>query len=141
MSPEADVQAIHTLPDALTTAGALLACGLLAAPWPATAGPPEEPWVVDFDGAGKTVGKPGGELQTLVGRAKDTRLMVVYGYARLVGYDRELELVPDILKDVDIEDGRSFTLHLRKGHRGPTASRSPARTSATGGRTSPTTRR
>jgi len=104
------------LPDALNTAGVLLACGLLAAAWPATAGPPEEPSVVDLEGAGKTVGKPGGELQTLVGRAKDTRLMVVYGYARLVGYDQHLELVPDILKDVEIEDGRIFTLHLRKGH-------------------------
>jgi peptide/nickel transport system substrate-binding protein len=81
-------------------------------------GPPDEPSVVSFDGdSGKTVGKPGGELHMLVGRAKDTRLMVVYGYARLVGYDQKLELVPDILKAVDIEDGRSFTLHLRKGHR------------------------
>ena len=48
---------------------------------------------------------------------RDTRLIVVYGYARLVGYDQELELVPDILKDVEVEDGRIFTLHLRKGHR------------------------
>ena len=53
----------------------------------------------------------------LVGRAKDTRLMVVYGYARLVGYDRQLDLEPDILESVDVEDGRIFTLHLRKGHR------------------------
>ena len=83
-----------------------------------TAGPPDEPSVVEFDEAsGKTVGKPGGELHMLVGRAKDTRLMVVYGYARLVGYDQKLELVPDILKDVEVEDGRIFTLHLRKGHR------------------------
>ena len=43
--------------------------------------------------------------------------MVVYGYARLVGYNEKLELVPDILKAVDVEDGRIFTLHLRKGHR------------------------
>ena len=28
-----------------------------------------------------------------------------------------LELVPDILKDVEVEDGRIFTLHLRQGHR------------------------
>ena len=73
--------------------------------------------MVDFDAAGKTIGKPGGKLHMLVGRAKDTRLMVVYGYARLVGYDQKLELVPDILKDVEVEDGRIFTLHLRKGHR------------------------
>ena len=104
------------LPDAILGASLLLACGLLAGAAPAAAGPPAEPWVVDFDAAGKTIGKPGGELHTLVGRAKDTRLMVVYGYARLVGYDQQLELVPDILKEVEVEDGRRFTLHLRRGH-------------------------
>ena len=31
-----------------------------------------------------TPGKPGGELNMLVSRTKDTRLMVVYGYARLI---------------------------------------------------------
>jgi len=94
---------------------ALFASGL---PLPAIAGPPDEPWVVEFDEAsGKAVGKPGGELHMLVGRAKDTRLMVVYGYARLVAYNEKLELVPDILREVEVEDGRSFTLHLRKGHR------------------------
>jgi peptide/nickel transport system substrate-binding protein len=94
---------------------ALFASGLAL---PATAGPPDEPHVVEFDEAsGKSVGKPGGELHMLVGRAKDTRLMVVYGYARLIGYSEKLELVPDILRDVEVEDGRTFTLHLRKGHR------------------------
>ncbi|HEX5077512.1 MAG TPA: ABC transporter substrate-binding protein [Geminicoccaceae bacterium] len=84
---------------------------------PASAAPPDEPLVVDFAAAGKTIGKPGGTLDMLVGRPRDTRLMVVYGYARLVGYDQNLELVPDILKDVDVEDGRIFTFHLRKGHK------------------------
>jgi peptide/nickel transport system substrate-binding protein len=83
----------------------------------ARAGPPDEPSVVAFDeAAGTKIGKPGGELHTLIGRPRDTRLMVVYGYARLVGYTPELELVPDILKDVEVEDGRAFTLHLRPGH-------------------------
>ena len=111
------------LPEGLLSAVVLslgLGLGLgpgLAVP-SAVAGPPDEPSVVAFDaGSGKTLGKPGGELHTLVGRAKDTRLMVVYGYARLVGYNEKLELVPDILKSVDVEDGRVFTLHLRKGHR------------------------
>jgi peptide/nickel transport system substrate-binding protein len=104
------------LPDAIFGASLVLACGLLADAAPAAAGPPAEPWVVDFDATGKTIGKPGGELHTLVGRAKDTRLMVVYGYARLVGYDQQLQLVPDILKEVEVEDGRRFTLHLRRGH-------------------------
>jgi peptide/nickel transport system substrate-binding protein len=93
----------------------MLGIGLLGAS-SASAGPPDEPSVVQFDGY-KSVGKPGGELNMLVGRTKDTRLMVVYGYARLVAYNEAFELVPDILKDVEVEDGRAFTMHLRPGHR------------------------
>jgi peptide/nickel transport system substrate-binding protein len=83
---------------------------------PAGAGPPDEPSVVEMNGD-KSVGTPGGELAMLIGRTKDTRLMVVYGYARLVGYNESLELVPDILKDIEVEDGRAFTMRLRPGHR------------------------
>ena len=80
--------------------------------------PPAEPSVVTFDAEkGQEIGVPGGELSTLVGRAKDTRLMVVYGYARLVGYDQDFAIQPDILKAVEVEDGRTFTLRLREGHR------------------------
>jgi peptide/nickel transport system substrate-binding protein len=43
--------------------------------------------------------------------------MVVYGYARLVAYTPSLEIVPDILERVDVEEGRTFTLHLRPGHK------------------------
>jgi peptide/nickel transport system substrate-binding protein len=60
-------------------------------------------------------GKPGGQLRMLMAGPKDTRMMVVYAYARLVGFSPDLELVPDILKSVDIQAGKSFTLHLRKG--------------------------
>jgi peptide/nickel transport system substrate-binding protein len=60
----------------------------------------------------------GGELRTLVGTLKDTKLLFVYGYARLVGFDRDYHLVPDIVERVDTTDGnRTFTFHLRKGHR------------------------
>ncbi len=62
-------------------------------------------------------GRYGGELRTLVGRDKDVRLMVVFGYARLVGYDANYQLVPDILERIEVEEGRTFTLHLREGHR------------------------
>ncbi|MCB2101466.1 MAG: ABC transporter substrate-binding protein [Rhodobacterales bacterium] len=62
-------------------------------------------------------GRYGGTLRLLMGRSKDTRMMVVYGYARLVGYDTHFDLVPDILADVQVEDGRIFTLKLRKGHK------------------------
>jgi peptide/nickel transport system substrate-binding protein len=72
---------------------------------------PDEPAVAQVD----AVGRPGGELRMLMASPKDVRMMVVYGYARLVGYTPSLELEPDILKSIDVEDGRVFTLHLRKG--------------------------
>jgi peptide/nickel transport system substrate-binding protein len=43
--------------------------------------------------------------------------MAVYGYARLMGYTPDLELVPDLLESVDVEESRIFTFHLRPGHR------------------------
>lgn len=77
---------------------------------------PEAPLVADF-GDSKSLGEPGGSLLMLVGREKDTRLFTVYGYARLVGFDENFELVPDLLQKVEVEDGRIFTLHLRPGHK------------------------
>jgi peptide/nickel transport system substrate-binding protein len=70
---------------------------------------PADPSVVDSSG------KPGGTLRMLMAHPKDTRMMTVYGYARLVGYTPALKLEPDILKSIDVEDGRVFTLHLRAG--------------------------
>lgn len=78
---------------------------------------PAEPLVVDLEAKGRTSGTPGGTLTTLVSRDKDIRMMVVYGYARLVGFDKDYNLAPDILASVDVQEGRVFTLHLRKGHR------------------------
>jgi len=74
---------------------------------------PIEPAVADLE----AIGTPGGELRMLMAGPKDTRMMVVYGYARLVGYTPSLVLAPDILKSIDVEDGRVFTLHLRKRHK------------------------
>jgi peptide/nickel transport system substrate-binding protein len=74
---------------------------------------PKEPAVAELE----RIGSPGGELRMLMGGPKDTRMMVVYGYARLVGYIPSLKLTPDILKSLDVEDNRIFTLHLRKGHK------------------------
>ena len=62
-------------------------------------------------------GAHGGTLRVIFGRDKDTRLMVVYGYARLATYDRDFEIRPDILEGIEIEDNRIFTLTLREGHR------------------------
>ena len=70
---------------------------------------PSDPSVVDASGV------PGGQLHILMASPKDTRMMVVYGYARLVGDTPSLEIEPDILKALDVVDGRVFTLHLRKG--------------------------
>lgn len=78
---------------------------------------PSEPLIVDLEATGRTVGKHGGTINTLIGRAKDVRLINVWGYARLVGYNETLDLVPDILADVEVEDGRIFTLHTREGHK------------------------
>jgi peptide/nickel transport system substrate-binding protein len=74
---------------------------------------PNDPEVAELE----TIGVFGGELRMLMGGPKDTRMMVVYGYARLVRYTPSLNLAPDILKSIDVEDGRIFTLHLRKGHK------------------------
>ncbi|HEY2540793.1 MAG TPA: ABC transporter substrate-binding protein [Stellaceae bacterium] len=70
---------------------------------------PAEPAIVDASG------RQGGDLRILMASPKDTRMMVVYGYARLVCLTPALKLTPDILKSIEIEDGRVFTLHLRKG--------------------------
>ena len=78
---------------------------------------PAHPLFVDLEAKGRQFGVPGGTLSTLVARDRDIRMMVVYGYARLVGYNEKYELVPDILESVDNEDNKVFTLHLRPGHR------------------------
>lgn len=74
---------------------------------------PRDPALAELE----TIGRPGGDLHMLMASPKDTRLMTVYGYARLVAYTPALALVPDILEAVDVKDGRSFTLHLRAGQK------------------------
>jgi peptide/nickel transport system substrate-binding protein len=78
---------------------------------------PSSPLVTGFDEAKFASGKQGGTLHMLIGRAQDVRMLFVYGYARLVSYDRNLNLVPDILESVDVQDNKVFTMRLRKGHR------------------------
>jgi peptide/nickel transport system substrate-binding protein len=62
-------------------------------------------------------GKPGGEIRMIMADQRDLRMMSLYGYARLVGFNEKQELEPDILEDVQVEDGRRFTLTIREGHR------------------------
>jgi peptide/nickel transport system substrate-binding protein len=78
---------------------------------------PETPLVVPMDAKGVQPGRHGGTLNMLIGRSRDVRMLVVYGYARLVVYDRDLKIVPDLLESFEVEEGRIYTLKLRKGHR------------------------
>lgn len=78
---------------------------------------PKTPLVVPFDSAGLEPGHYGGTLRMLGGVPKDTRMMVVYGYARLIGYDRNWTLAADILERFEVENDRIFTFHLRPGHK------------------------
>ena len=78
---------------------------------------PATPAVVKLDGEELSSGRHGGEMRMLVGREKDVRMLVVYGYARLVGYDTAYNIKPDLLESVEVREGRVFTLKLRKGHK------------------------
>jgi len=91
--------------------GALVAGGLTTS---VRAELPEDPFVLaDIP----EIGRRGGDLRMLVSRTRDTRLLHVYGNARLVGYTQALELEPDILANFTVEEGRIFTFELRRGHR------------------------
>ena len=120
--------AMLTLACLLATAGAAAAAEYIETPWfrdavaagalpPVAERLPERPSVVDLGGDGREVGRHGGELRMLSGREKDVRMLVVYGYARLVAYDRNFGLVPDLLESWEVEEGRIFTLRLRRGLR------------------------
>jgi peptide/nickel transport system substrate-binding protein len=79
---------------------------------------PEEPLVVVLDETTqRSVGQRGGSIRMLMGDQKDIRMMTVYGYARLVRYDPNLDLQPDILLSYENEGNRVFTFHLRPGHK------------------------
>ena len=78
---------------------------------------PADPLIVDLAAKGREFGKQGGTLRTMITRSKDIRQMVVYGYARLVGFDQNYEIIPDLLALFENEDGRKFTLKLREGHK------------------------
>jgi peptide/nickel transport system substrate-binding protein len=78
---------------------------------------PQEPLVVPLESDGLSPGKSGGSIDMLFGRAKDIRMLVVYGYSRLVGYDKSFNIVPDIASTYGVKEGREFTFKLRKGHK------------------------
>jgi peptide/nickel transport system substrate-binding protein len=74
---------------------------------------PEQPLVTEMP----EMGRQGGELHTLMASPKDSRILVAYSYSRLIGYDRHYNLKPDLLESYEVEEGRIFTFHLRKGHK------------------------
>ncbi len=78
---------------------------------------PDQPVVVDLQSRGREPGVPGGTLRTMVSRSKDIRQMVVFGYSRLLIYNEDYSLTPDILLELEVEEERIFTLKLRAGHR------------------------
>jgi peptide/nickel transport system substrate-binding protein len=78
---------------------------------------PTTPRVIELSAEGLLPGRHGGDLRTLGVRSKDVRLLVVYGYARLVGYHTDFGVVADIAQSVTVDEGRVFTIKLRPGHK------------------------
>ncbi len=78
---------------------------------------PEHPAVVSYEGSDKVPGQYGGTLRIIGGSNKDTRLLVIYGYARLVDYDENYEIVSDIAESFEEEGDKVFTFHLRPGQK------------------------
>ena len=113
---------------ALLLASPVLALDLIETPYFATAVAsgklppvgqrlPEHPRIADLATLGREPGKPGGTLRMLIGDQRNINSMTLNSYTRLVVFDEHLNLAPDILESYDIEQGRIFTLHLRKGHK------------------------
>ena len=78
---------------------------------------PKHPRVIDLQAMGRETGRQGGTWRMLMGDQRDLRMMTVYAYTRLVVFDDKLNIVPDILQSIDVDQDKVFTLHLRKGHR------------------------
>ena len=78
---------------------------------------PHVPLVFEGDRSDWRIGRHGGDLRMLMARPQDTRMMTVYGYARLVCFDTRFDLVADILESFTVEEERIFTFRLRPGHR------------------------
>src|SRR6476469_2857300 len=78
---------------------------------------PDAPSVVKRFAGPDGPGTPGGQINMRITGARDTRLMTLYGNARLIVYDDNFRLQPDILERYEVKDGREFTFHLRAGHK------------------------
>ncbi|MFZ5784339.1 MAG: ABC transporter substrate-binding protein [Pseudomonadota bacterium] len=78
---------------------------------------PQQPMVVTKFWGNDGPGRQGGELNILIGSARDTRLMTIYSYTRLIVYTPEFKLQPDLLESFEAKEGREFTFKLRAGHK------------------------
>ncbi len=78
---------------------------------------PLTPRVVNVAAMGRQPGRHGGVVRSLIGSQKDIRLMTIYGYARLVGFDEKLNFQPDILESFEAVEDRIFTFRIREGHK------------------------
>jgi peptide/nickel transport system substrate-binding protein len=78
---------------------------------------PEKPRVVNLAAIGRKPGVYGGTARMIIGGQKDIRLMTIYGYTRLIGYDENLRLQADVLESFEEIEDRIFTFHIRKKHR------------------------
>jgi len=78
---------------------------------------PQHPLVITRFAGGDGPGRPGGQVNMLMANTRDTRLMTVYSYTRLISYDEKFQLRPDILEAFEAKENREFTLTLRAGHK------------------------
>ena len=78
---------------------------------------PQTPLIVTFAGEAAP-GQHGGDMRILMSKDRDSRFVGAYGYARLVCWTPQTELVPDIAQAIDVDEAdKTFTIRLRKGHR------------------------
>jgi peptide/nickel transport system substrate-binding protein len=78
---------------------------------------PEQPFVVRTFAGDDGPGRQGGQLTMLMVRTRDTVMMTVYSYTRLIVYDATFKLRPDILESYENKEDREFTFRLRAGHK------------------------
>ncbi|MBI2736855.1 MAG: hypothetical protein HYX38_09965 [Rhodospirillales bacterium] len=78
---------------------------------------PGQPRIVRRFAGDDGPGRQGGQLDMLISSTRETALMTVYSYTRLIVYDDRFKLHPDILESYDVSEGRIFTLRLRAGHK------------------------
>src|SRR5262249_44655270 len=78
---------------------------------------PQQPRIIERFAGGDGPGEHGGQLNILISGPRDTRLMTVYSYTRLIVYDDKFELHPDVLESYEVKEGRELTLKLRAAHK------------------------